>query len=479
MSALKDSLVVASIVAFAYFAILNATYLVFTAVAWRDVTRYRRARSYAAVEEAFASPLTPPITVIVPAFNEEAGIVESVRSLLSLRYPEFEIVVVNDGSADRTLGRLAEAFELLPVRKALRNTLPTGRVRATYTSRRHHNLWVIDKENGGGKSDALNAGVNAARYPYFCVVDADAILEEDALLRVAKPMLDDPDLVAATGGIIRIANGSRIDHGRVLEVGLPRSWLATVQVVEYFRAFLVGRIGWSRMRSLLIISGAFGLFRRNLVEAAGGFSTATVTEDLELVVRLHRYLQERGEEYRIAFVPDPVAWTEAPEDLRSLRGQRARWQRGLGQSLWLHRRMAANPRHGAAGLLAFPYYIVFELLGPVIELVGYAIVIASAAVGALSIGFLTAFFAAAILVGFFLSLSALALEEFSFRRYVRGREIGRLLLAAVIENLGYRQLLAVWRTRALLDLARGRHNWGEMRRRGLGYAPAGGAPGGR
>jgi cellulose synthase/poly-beta-1,6-N-acetylglucosamine synthase-like glycosyltransferase len=479
VSILREVLTVSSIIAFAYFAILNATYLVFTAIAWRDVTRYRRARAYAAVEEVFASPLTPPISVIVPAFNEEAGIVESIRSLLSLRYPEFEVIVVNDGSADRTLGKLAEAFELLPVRKALRGTIPTARVRAAYTSRRYRDLWVIDKENGGGKADAINAGVNAARYPYFCVLDADAMLEEDALLRVAKPMLDDPDLVAATGGIVRIVNGSRVDHGRVLEVGLPKSWLATVQVVEYFRAFLVGRIGWSRMRSLLIISGAFGLFRRNLVEAAGGFSTSTVAEDLELVVRLHGHLRERGEEYRIAFVPDPVAWTEAPEDLRSLRGQRSRWQRGLAQALWQHRHMAGNRRYGAVGLVAFPYFILFELLGPLIELLGYAIVIASAALGALSLAFLGAFFAAAVLVGFFLSLSALALEEFSFRRYVRGREVGRLLVAAVIENFGYRQLLALWRTRALVELARGRHGWGDMQRRGLGYAPAGEPSGGR
>jgi cellulose synthase/poly-beta-1,6-N-acetylglucosamine synthase-like glycosyltransferase len=478
VSVLKQTLEIASVVAFVYFAILNATYLAFTAVAWRDVTRYRRARSYAAVEEVFASPLTPPISVIVPAYNEEAGIVESVRSLLGLRYTEFEVIVVNDGSTDRTLGKLAEAFELLPVRKALRGTIKTARVRAAYASRRHPELWVIDKDNGG-KADALNAGINAARYPYFCALDADGVLEEDALLRVAKPMLDDPDLIAATGGIVRIVNGSRIDHGRVLEVGLPRSWLATVQVVEYFRAFLVGRIGWSRMRSLLVISGAFGLFRRNLVEAAGGFSTGTVAEDLELVVRLHRHLRERGEEYRIAFIPDPVAWTEAPEDFRSLRGQRARWQKGLGEALWRHRRMGFNARYGAVGLVAFPYFIVFELLGPVIELCGFAVVGASAALGILSFAFLAAFFAAAVLVGFFLSLSALALEEFSFRRYVRGGEVGRLLVAAVIENFGYRQLLALWRTRALIDLARGRRDWGEMRRRGLGYAPAGGPSGGR
>ena len=475
---MRQSLEIASLIAFGYFALLNTTYLVFTCVAWRDVTRYRRTRSYAGVEEAFASPLTPPITVIVPAYNEEAGIVESVRSLLALRYPEFEVIVVNDGSTDATVGKLAEAFELLPVRKALRRTIPTARVRAAYASRRHHELWVIDKENGG-KADALNAGINAARYPYFCVLDSDAVLEEDALLHVAKPMLDDPDLVAATGGIVRIVNGSRVDHGRVVDIGLPKSWLATVQVVEYFRAFLVGRIGWSRMRSLLIISGAFGLFRRNVVEAAGGFSTRTITEDLELVVRLHRYLHSRGEDYRIAFVPDPVAWTEAPEDLRTLRRQRARWQQGLGESLWHHRRMAGNPRYGAVGLAAVPYFVVFELLGPVVELLAYAVIATSVALGAVSLTFLGAFLAAAILAGFFLSLSALALEEFSFRRYVRGREVGRLLMAAVIENFGYRQLLALWRTLALVDLARGRRAWGEMRRRGLGYAPVGGPSGGR
>jgi cellulose synthase/poly-beta-1,6-N-acetylglucosamine synthase-like glycosyltransferase len=473
----RQALEIGSLVAFAYFALLNAMYFVFTGVAWREVTRYRRARSYAGAEEAFASPLTPPISVIVPAFNEEAGIVESVRSLLALRYPEFEVIVVNDGSTDRTLGRLSEAFELLPVRKTLRNTIATARVRAAYASRRHHELWVLDKENGG-KADALNAGINAARYPYFCVLDSDAVLEEDALLHVAKPMLDDPELVAATGGIVRIVNGSRVDHGRVLEAGLPKSWLATVQVVEYFRAFLVGRIGWSRMRSLLIISGAFGLFRRDLVEAAGGFSTRTMTEDLELVVRLHGYLRARGEEYRIAFVPDPVAWTEAPEDLGTLRRQRSRWQKGLAETLWEHRRMASNPRYGAVGLVAFPYFVVFELLGPFIELLAYAIVIASASLGVLSLGFLLAFFAASVLVGFFLSLSALALEEFNFRRYVRSRQVGRLLVAAMVEELGYRQLLALWRTLALVDLARGRRGWGEMPRRGLGYA-AGKPSGGR
>lgn len=443
MTALRTALEVIALVAFGYFVVLNTIYLAFTALAWSAVRRYRRARSYAPFAETFASPLTPPISVLLPAYNEEPGIVESVRSLLSLRYPEFEVVVVNDGSTDGTLTRLAETFDLVPVRKALRTSIPTVPVRGAYASRRHPELLVIDKENGGGKADAINAGINASRYPYFCVIDADGMLEEDALIRVAKPMLDDPDLVVATGGIVRIINGCRVEHGRVEEVRLPRSRLATLQVVEYLRAFLVGRIGWSRMRSLLIISGAFGLFRRSLVEAAGGFSRDTVGEDFELVVRLHRYLRDRGEEYRIAFVPDPVAWTEAPEDFATLARQRRRWQRGLAETLWRHRRLTFNPRYGVVGMLAFPYYILFELLGPLIEVAGYAAVITSAALGSLSPLFFAAFFTVALLTGIFLSGSALTLEELSFRRYEGDADGMRIVLAALAENLGYRQLLMV------------------------------------
>jgi cellulose synthase/poly-beta-1,6-N-acetylglucosamine synthase-like glycosyltransferase len=478
MSLVEHVLEAFALLAFGYFAVLSVVYVVFTTVAWRAVVRYRRARSYSAVEEAFASPLTPPISILLPACNEQSGIVESVRSLLALRYPEYEVIVVNDGSTDATLSELAAAFELLPARKAFRNGLPSARVRATYASRRHPELWVIDKDNGG-KADALNCAINGARYPYFCAVDADALLEDDALLRVAKPILDDPDVVVATGGIVRVANGCRIEDGRIVDVRLPRSWLGTFQVVEYFRAFLVGRIGWSRMRSLLIISGAFGLFRRDLVEAAGGYAVDTIGEDVELVMRLHRHLHERGEEYRIEFVPDPVAWTEAPEDLRSLGRQRRRWQRGLGEALRRHRAVALRPRYGVFGCVALPYFIVFELLGPAIELVGYACVSASAAMGTLSLAFLGAFFAAAVLVGMLLSVSALALEELSSRRYLRRRELARMFAAAAVENFGYRQLLNVWRTLGLVDLARKRQGWGELRKRGLGYEAAGEPSGGR
>ncbi|KKK44040.1 hypothetical protein LCGC14_3167640, partial [marine sediment metagenome] len=300
---------------------------------------------------------------------------------------------------------------------------------------------VIDKDNGG-KADALNSGMNAARYPYLCSVDADALLEEDALLRVAKPIIDDPELVVATGGIVRIANGCKIEDGRVIEVHLPRSRLASLQVVEYLRAFLVGRVGWSRLNSMLIISGAFGLFNRAAVEAAGGYWTQTVGEDVELVVRLHRYMREREEDYRIQFVADPVSWTEVPEHLGALGRQRRRWQRGLIETVWRHRTMVGNPRFGLLGTVALPFFAVFEIIGPLVELFGYTVIPVAALLGVLSITFLLSFFAVAVLLGVLLSVAALALEEFSFRRHQRHRDVARLFGLAVLENFGYRQLLS-------------------------------------
>jgi cellulose synthase/poly-beta-1,6-N-acetylglucosamine synthase-like glycosyltransferase len=462
----RDVLLVYTIVAFFYFAILNSLYLFLTLLAWRQMGSDVRARRYLALDELFRSPITPGISVLVPAFNEEAVIVESVRSLLALRYPVHEVVVVNDGSTDRTLHALREAFDLAPVRKVLRDAIPTKPVLGTWVSRSHPNLLVVDKENGG-RSDALNAGVNAARHPYVCVIDADSLLEEDALLKVAKPILDDPDLLAATGGTIRIANGCTIDHGRVIEVRLPKSRLATVQVLEYFRAFLVARVGWSRLNALGIISGAFGLFHRSVLETVGGYWTATVGEDFELTLRLHRYLRERGEPYRIAFISDPVCWTEAPTQFGTLGRQRRRWQRGLWEGLRRHGRLIGNPRYGTLGLVAMPYFMLFEFLSPVFALLGLVVTVLWWVLGGLSTVYFLAFLAVSIGLGLLLTTAALALEEFSYQRYRKRREVARLLAYAVLENIGYRQLHDVWRAIGYVDIARRKREWGAQQRRGF------------
>jgi cellulose synthase/poly-beta-1,6-N-acetylglucosamine synthase-like glycosyltransferase len=453
-------------VALVYFGLLSLAYLTFTLVAWHRLAAHRRARTYAPLDEIFTSPFTPPVSIVLPAFNEEAGIVPSITSLLNLHYPRHEVIVVNDGSTDGTLERLQEAFDLVPVRQALRTRIATAPIRAAYVSRRRPNLWVVDKENGG-KSDALNAGVNAAAYPLVCNIDADTIVEEDSLLRVVKPFVDDPELVVAAGGIVRIANGCVIESGRLVDFRLPRSTLARFQVVEYFRAFLIGRLAFDSINGVLIISGAFGLFKRAVVEAVGGYARHTVGEDIELVVRLHRYLRERDEEYRIRFVPDPVCWSEVPEDLSTLARQRRRWQRGLGETLWRHRSLIGRPRAGGLGTVTLPYFLLFEFLGSIVELLGIPIVIAAWLLGALSLEFFVAFLAVSVLLSVILSIAAILLEEYAVRRHERSSDVALLVLYGVLENFGYRQLTAFWRCRGALDLVRGRKEWGEMPRRGL------------
>jgi cellulose synthase/poly-beta-1,6-N-acetylglucosamine synthase-like glycosyltransferase len=463
-------LAVYSLVTFFYFVVLNGLYLVLTGLAWRDMGSELRARRYLALDEVFRSPLTPGVSVLVPAFNEQAVIVESVRSLLALRYPRHEVVVVNDGSTDGTIARLTAAFELVPVHMAMRDAIPTAAVRGTYVSRSNPGLLLVDKENGG-RSDALNAGINAARNPYVCVIDADSLLEPDALLKVSKPILDDPQLLAATGGTIRIVNGCRVDHGRVVDVRVPPSRLATIQVLEYLRAFLVARVGWSRLNALGIISGAFGLFHRSLVEAVGGYWTETVGEDFELTLRLHRHLRESGEPYRIAFVSDPVCWTEVPEQLGTLGRQRRRWQRGLWEGIRRHRRMIGNPRYGIVGVLAMPYFLLFEFLSPLFSLLGVLVTVLWWFLGDLSTVYFVAFLVVSIGLGLLLTTAALALEEFSYHRYRRRRDVVRLLLYAVLENIGYHQLHDLWRTIGYVDIARGTTGWGAQQRRGFATPP--------
>lgn len=456
---------VVNILVIAYFLLLNFFYLMTSLVAFRALRRYSDRLKLLDTEELIASGGVPPITMIAPAFNEEATCVEATRSLLTLRYPEYEVLVVSDGSRDATVARLTEAFELEPAARAPMAAIPTKAVRAVYHSRVHPNLWLIDKENGG-KSDALNVGLNHCRTPLFCAMDADGLLERDALIRVVRPFLERRDTVAV-GGIIRIINGCSVERGAVTQVRLPRSLLARFQVLEYLRAFLSGRMGWAALDATLIISGAFGAFRRSIVVEAGGFATDTVGEDMELVVRLHRWCRERGLPYHVTFVPDPVAWTECPESLAVLGRQRDRWQRGLAESLVRHRRLLCNPRYGRIGLLVYPYFFFLEMLGPVVELAGYVAFAVLVTLGRASGPFVVAFLTVAFVFGVALSIAAVGLEELTFRRYPRLRDLVHLFALAVAENFGYRQLSTYWRVRGMVSVLRRKKGWGAMTRRGF------------
>ena len=445
-----------------YFAAVTCGYMLLFALALIEVRRQLQAQVLEDLPRAY-SGLEPPVSILVPAYNEEATIATSVRSMLQLDYPEFEVIVVNDGSRDGTMEALRAAFALVPYPEAYWRRLEVKPVRGIYRSTRFPNLRVIDKENGG-KADALNAGINASRCPLFCGVDADSILERASLRRVVGPFLEDPAVIAS-GGTVRVANGCTVSGGFLESVALPGRLLPLLQIVEYLRAFQFGRMGWSPLNAVLIISGAFGLFRKDTVVAAGGYRHDTVGEDMELVVRLHRKYRAAGRKYRIVFVPDPICWTEAPESLRVLRSQRTRWQRGLSESLTLNLGLAFSRRGGTPGWLAFPFMALFEWLGPVIEVTGYGLMLAGLAAGLVSASALGAFLLLAIGLGIMLSVCALLLEELSFHIYLRPRDLAVLAAAAVLENFGYRQLIALWRLEGLWKWAIGsKARWGEMTR---------------
>ena len=417
------------------------------------------------------SPLMPPVTLLMPAHNEEKSICMAVRNVLDLDYPELEVIVINDGSQDRTLKALEEEFRLRSVHAVYVAQVPSALVRALYRSDAEPRLLVVDKEPGGSKADAVNAGLNAATSPYVCVVDADSILERDALLRIMLPVLADPEHVVAVGGIVRVINGSDIAGGRLERVRLPRKSLEVIQVVEYLRAFLMGREAWAQLNMLMIISGAFGLFRTNLVREVGGYRPAAIGEDFDLVVRLHRHLLEQRARYRISFVPDPVCWTEVPSDLRSLGRQRARWHKGLLDVLRQNGDMLFRPRYGRVGWIALPYQWLFEFFAPVIELGGIATIILAACLGALSRQFFLEFLIFGYVFATVISIGCVLQEEITYRRYNDWKDVLRLVTYCFIEHFPYRQLHMIWRLQGAWQYLRGDVAWRPVKRQGLESAP--------
>ena len=463
---MRDAVMAINHLVLAYFTIILVSYSAVTLLSWVQVRRYFRRLIHARLQRSVRSHLTPPISITTAAYNESGVIVDAVRSMLSLRYPEHEVVLTNDGSTDSTLEELIEAFAMYRVDQPEHPRLATAHVRGVWRSRRHSNLLVVDKENGG-RSDGLNASINFARYPLVCCVDADSLLEPEALMTVVRPFIERPDRTVAAGGIIRVANGCEVSRGHVTAVGLPREWLPMFQTVEYLRAFTAARTGWSMVNSLLIISGAFGIFRKDAVIDVGGFATDSIGEDFELCLRLHARMRELKRPYHIAFVPDPVCWTEAPERLKQLGGQRDRWHRGLTDTLVRHRHMIGNPRYGAVGVVGLPFFVLFEFLGAFIEAAGYLAVPLGFALGYLNGAAAALFFLLAVGSGISLSLSALLLEDVSFRKFGSWREFGRLVAFCLMENFGYRQAMTYYRVKGFVSYLRGEHGWGHIDRRGF------------
>ena len=457
---------------FWYYLATNLAYLAMLIIALKTSARHQRRLESHRLSWYKDAPMTPPITIIAPAHNEEASIRVAIRNLLELDYPQLEIIVVNDGSRDRTLEEMRDEFRLRAVRAVYVAEVKSARVRGLYRSDVDSRLLVVDKDAGGSKADAVNAGLNAATSPYICIVDSDSVLERDALLRIMVPILEDPKRVVAVGGIIRVLNGSEIKNGQLRRVRLPRKSIEAIQVIEYLRAFLIGREAWAQGNMLTIISGAFGLFRTDLVRAVGGYRASSIGEDMDVVARMHRHLREKGVDYQIRFVPDPMCWTEVPSDLRSLGRQRARWQKGLLDVLWPNRDMLFRPRYGRIGCFALPYLWLFELLAPIMEIVGITTIILAASLGVLSREFFLQFMIFGYAFATVISIGSVLQEEVTYKRYNDWKDVVRLVSYCFFEHFPYRQLHMIWRLQGLWQYLRGDREWKPLKRKGLASARA-------
>lgn len=450
-------------------ALIFTTYLVLTIFSAISLRKYLRKNSYVDYNTIVSSPLAPSISVIAPAFNESQTIIDNIRTLLSLYYNNFEVVVVNDGSSDDSMEKMIENYELEKVNYYFDYRLPCKRIRGVYKSRNRSfkKLTVIDKINGG-KADSLNAGLNVCKNDLVVSIDADSIMEPDALLKMVKPFMEAKEKkVIGTGGVIRIANSCDISGGHINKVNLPKKFIPRAQVMEYTRAFLMGRMAWSELDGLLLISGALGMFDREVVIKAGGYHTDTVGEDMELVVRMRRYMTDNNMGYDVVYIPDPLCWTEVPTTLKVLARQRSRWTRGTMETLFTHRKLFLNPKYGKLGMLGYPYWLVFEYLAPIIEFLGILWFIFLAITGNLNWPFFLLLFGFVYFFAISLSVWSVLFEEMTFHKYERRRDVLRLIGTAFLEPIFYHPLVMLMSIKGNLDKIFNRNSWGKMERKGF------------
>lgn len=445
-----------------------ASYFILGIISAISLRRYLRKGSYINYDTLMLSPMLPKISIIAPAFNESKSIVDSINTLLSIYYNNFEVIIINDGSTDETFPKMLEAFELVKVNFYFDYQIPCQQIKGVYKSANpsYYRLVVIDKENGG-KADSLNAGINLSRSSRIVIIDADSIIESDSVIKLIKPFLEEKEhKVIGTGGVIRIVNSCKIERGHLGEIRLPQRLLPRLQVIEYTRAFLLGRIAWSRLDGLMLISGAMGMFDRETVIRAGGYSTGTVGEDMELVLRMRRYMAERNEKYELTYIPDPLCWTEAPSDIKSMVKQRSRWTRGMIESLWTHRRILFNPKYKKLGMLGYPYWLIFEWLAPLIAFAGMVYSIYMVISGDFNLPFFLLLYLFIYTIAVSLSMWAILFEEITFHKYEHKRDLPRLIAASFAEPFFY-PMHAVFSVIGNLEVLFGKKGWGKAARNGF------------
>ena len=453
-----------------YSLILIISYIFIGVYSIGETKHYLNKNSFTDYNAISSSSKAPRVSIIAPAYNEGATIIENVRSLLSLHYNNLELIIVNDGSKDDSLEKLIDKYDLYKTSYFVNSQIKTKPVKGVYKSRKliYRKLIVVDKENGG-KADALNTGINISSYEYTVCVDVDCILEQDSLLKLVKPFLENTTKkVIATGGVIRIANSCVIENGRLIQVNLPKKFLPRVQTLEYIRAFLLGRMAWSRLNGLLLISGAFGAFDKEIAIKCGGYDTETVGEDIELVVRMRRYMEELELPYKVSFIPDPLCWTEAPDNFKILGRQRNRWTRGTIETLKIHKKMFFNPDYGILGLLSYPYWFFFEFLAPIIEFFGLISLAFFAYFGMINWTYFINLLLMVFSFGILYSVFAILMEVLTYNQYKKKSEILKLVLTAMLEPIFFHPFVVYSAIRGNIDYLRKKKSWGEMTRTGFG-----------
>lgn len=439
--------------------LINTTYTLFTFISFVDLLNRKRSYTDSMLEKTLNGSFYRPISLLVPAYNESATIVSSLKSQLAVDYAEFEIVVVNDGSKDNMMDILIENFDLFEIHKPIKKDLKHKEIKRMFISLIYPNLIVVDKENGG-KFDAINCGINISSYPLFCVVDADSLLEKDALLRSGAMFAEDHTLVAI-GGTIRPSNGCTVIDGEIKAVKTPKTFIELIQSVEYLRGFLIGRSGWNLFSAVLIISGAFGVFRKDIVKNIGGYRH-TVGEDMDLIIRMHKYCIDNKLPYKIISLPDTICWTQMPNDWVSLAKQRTRWQRGLMDCLLHNKSMILNPKYKSVGLIGLTYFVVVEALGGIIEFLGYLLLIYLVFFSGINLIYTLYLTLLMFLWTNYITLNSIFFDNLLQKRYESFTDILKLMITGVFENFGYRQYLSYHRFIGSLTFRT--MSWGEIKR---------------
>lgn len=457
---------------FGYSVVLLFFYIFIGTFSIGETRKYLHKNSFTDYRLLASSPYAPSLSILAPAYNEGANIIENVRSLLSIYYSNLEVIILNDGSKDDSLEKLIKAYDLEKIDFCVRYQIKTKEVRGVYKSKNpvYKKLVVVDKVNGG-KADALNVGVNIASKDYIVCIDVDCVLEQDALLKMVKPFMEQTnEKVIASGGVVRIANSCIIEDGKLVKVHLPKDYLPRLQTLEYIRAFLLGRMAWSRLNGLMLISGAFGAFDKEIVIKCGGYDHRTVGEDMELVVRMRRYMEEQRQLYRVTYIPDPLCWTEAPNSFKILRRQRNRWTRGTYETLKMHGVMFFNPKYRILGMLSYPYWFFFELCAPIIEFTGFVFFVFQASFGLIEWNFFVAFFCFILSFSYVYSSFSVFMEAVTYNQYKRKTEVMKLLLTALTEPFIFHPFVVWAAIEGYIDLILKEKSWGEMTRTGLGAA---------